>query len=275
MIGDYQNITSGEPFIGLIDDARCLYGSLYSDADIAVLAAGNEPATSPTSLWPLDDGPQDINGQVSLGDTVATWTTNLGETVSFYQDDPTLRPIVEEDSNGVQIIQFNAAAYLESAIAMLTQQAGGIQIAFTPTDNSTYAWFGQFSKGATDYGYLRSNGDAVEMVTNDGASSVLAHPDTITAGSDVIVMSVFSDGSATFMKWQTGDYESPTVVSGANDGEWFGDMTGLVATIIGAANTGSYSIEPDGDLYEVDLWNGPVKSSDMSIQAARMVSAYA
>ena len=140
-IGGYNQTT--DEFIGQLDDVR-VYDSAIDDADLATLAAGGEPAIAPVAHWTFDDGPQ--GGEPSDGDPICVWESQLGERISFTQEDADARPLyVASGDNGQPGLEFDgAASVLQFVGQLLTGTEGAVQIACHPDNNALQmAWFSQ------------------------------------------------------------------------------------------------------------------------------------
>ena len=120
---------------------------------------------------------------------------------------------------------------------------------------------------------LRTYNGAARVVATSGAPSILDSPAASFPLDSLHVLTVFSDGSETFLMVDD-DLLTLAVTGGVNAGEWFGDQATALNTTIGAAITSALIYPAVGTLYGMRFWDGPVKHSDLLASARQLIGKY-
>lgn len=229
------------------------WSELYNGGAGKAYAGGAaDAAWAPTDiedceLW-LDahdlDGTGNLNnGGVASGEKISTWTDKSGNDFDMVQADADKKPLYRADVHVGSLtyrpcVEFGGAAYLSHAAA-LAGSAGTVfavvkmiaslaayQSLLTIADeaaNDKFLMLGPYFDGSSPGIYVyQDNADTDDHVcgsttTEAGAAYLLIWKSSGTAYSFRI------NGAA----------ETPAVISGANNGDWFGDVTGADNTTVG------------------------------------------
>ena len=273
-LGRYYGASGGYPMHAdaMLDDAR-IYRSVLSPEDVALLAAGGEPATAPTARWTLDDGPQ--YGEPSNGDPISLWESRDSERYEFEQATAAARPTyVQSGLHGRPGIAFDGVAqYLRNGSPILTGKEGTIVIVTDVTGLSAVGTFlAQCDESSSSY-YARASvmslrQNRILQCNGDTADDLRGATAFTTA-----VLALRSDGT-THSARVNGAVDALTAAAGANNGDWFGDSTGLDNTTIGAALHGTPAAFLTGKVYEILAWDRHLTDSELNRVERFLASKY-
>jgi hypothetical protein len=255
--------TLAEYFLGYLDDIR-IYNVALSDADIATLYAGGEPTTTPVAHWTFDDGPQ--GGQPANGDPIAWWEMRDGSRPRLVQATASLRPTWSESAvNSRPAVVFDGSDdYLASATALLSNAAGHVFVVAKQANAGEDTLLSQAdTASANRFLSLGMNGGNAHYEQNDAGTEDDITGDTALGTSAFHVLEFISSGTAITMKVD-GTAQTLTVNSGANNGDWAGDVTGADNTVLGALVASSVSQNADVSIAEVVAYEGAQAAADMT-----------
>jgi len=273
-LGWRDGSTAGSQFQGKMDDVR-IYNTALSDANIALLAAGNEPATAPIAHWKFNDGPQ--FGEPSDGDPICTWESKEGNRYQANQVTASLCPTyIRGAVNGQPAIDFDGVDdFLEfiDAIGISTgaghcmivssQDANKLATIYSQSDEAVATRF--FDLGAAASGFLSYNqNDAGTVDTLNGNTPL---------GTSYKLLEISSNGTLVAMKVNQA-VQTITAASGANNGDWAGDVTGPDNSILGALKTTAVSKYFAGRIAEFIYWDAALSSNNANAVRVELANKY-
>lgn len=259
---------------GKIDDLR-VYNSTLSAADAALLAAGGEPSTTPVAHWSFDDGPQ--YGEPSDGDPITVWQDRGTSKINFTQATAGLRPTYDQDCvNGLPGIDFDGSTqYLGLSSAIFTGKLGNV-FAVVLHDAVTSTVLGQ-SDEAGDTAYVQLGVAPTDYLAysqnNGGTADSLVASTTVIGQAAARLLEWSSDGSTIYGRVD-GVAQTLAAGSGANSGDWWGDVTGADNTTLGVIKRSSLGAYLNGKILELVVYDRPLSASDAARVRRILASKY-
>jgi hypothetical protein len=265
--------TVGAQVQGKMDDIR-YYNSPLSDADIAILAAGGNPATAPIDHWKFNDGPQ--YGEPSDGDPICTWESREGSRYQANQITTSLRPIyIRGAVNGQPAIDFDGTDdFLEFIDAIGSGAAGHCMIVSSQDDAKLVTLFGQGDEASADRFFeLGFNSTSLISYNQNNAGVVDTLDGNSVAGTSYKLYEWSSNSSLIAMRVNQ-KVQTITATSGANNGDWAGDVTGADNATLGALKTNAVSKYFAGRIAEVIYWDAALSSANANAVRVELAAKY-
>jgi len=242
MIGTWGG--GGFRFAGTMDDIR-VYDVALSAAQIAELYACAEDdelaGLTPVAHWTFEDGP---SYTVSDGDPVLAIDSCEGNRLRFAQDNILKRPLWIANVFGDKpALRFDGVDdYLAYVGAALSGEAGTV-VAFLQLSSAPNAAQTLLSQADTAgdtrflglYPRLNNATPNVQYSQNDAGTA-----DTLTGSTEIAATTVYclvwdTGGTGGIIRaFVNGVAQTLTEASGANNGDWWADITGADVTALGA-----------------------------------------
>lgn len=217
------------------------------------------------------DAAQDVYSDAGVtaagnGDTVEEWhdqTTGKVFSNTTLAEKPILRTNVQNSLPGVDFDGNDDI--LSHATAVLSGSTGTVFIVWM-TDTTVanqYIWSsGDTASTSHHIGMISEQGSLGPAFANrqSGTNSILRLDETETAGTTYSTM-LSSNGTAYTFR-QDGADSSETVVTGTDDGDWFGDITGLDVLTLGALHRSSIISHWSGKILEFIAYDGVTLTSE-------------
>jgi hypothetical protein len=260
-------------FQGKMDDIR-FYNTPLSDADIATLAAGGSPATAPIDHWKFNDGPQ--YGEPSNGDPICTWESREGTRYQANQLTTALRPTyIQGAVNGQPAIDFDGTDdFLEFIDAIGSGAAGHCMIVSSQDAAKLVTLFGQGDEASADRFFeLGFNSTSLISYNQNNAGVVDTLNGDSVAGTSYKLYEWSSNSSLIAMRVNQ-KVQTITATSGANNGDWAGDVTGADNATLGALKTNAVSKYFAGRIAEVIYWDAALSSANANAVRVELAAKY-
>jgi hypothetical protein len=266
-------------FSGKIDDIR-IYSSKLSAAQMAALAAGDDTAANwpgaPTvAHWKFDDGPQTIDPV--NGEPIIAWESQGTDRSQFFATTLGYRPDHDAATfGGRESESFDGIDdYIAYPASLTTDSGDGTLIIIFRTAATAFA-ADQTLLASADEGtannYLQVGIDSAGkcFIESNVAGTVnRVTGNTVLANSTRYCLVITSSGTAWAM-WVNRTAQTLTV-TGANSGNWFGDISGRDNVTLGALLTSAGVTEAfEGLIADVGL-----ASDQKSAAQSRALQNYA
>lgn len=213
------------------------------------------------------------------GQSVQAWADQSGNDHHFTQDTAGKIPLLKLTTNGINnlpVVSFDGGDMLVNSTAFLTGTSGAVFAVMRPGNigneqhlmasadqASTTRWMRLYANVGGNIGLYQRNND-----TSDG---LRVHTDTILAWPYVVAW--FSDGSTSGVATD-GWTEALGVFSGANNGDWFGDVAARDNVTIGGLRTTSDANYYIGTVAEILAYEPYPSAADMANIAAYLCAKY-
>lgn len=250
---------------GTVDDAR-IYNVALTDDQVAELytLAEDEEVTGAAAIaqWRFDEG---AIVAVENGDPAASVLSSEGNSYQFFQVNTLKRPLwVASGLNGKPILRFDGVDdYLATLSAALTGEIGTVvfygQLSSAP--NAAQTLLSQADTAGDTrflglYPRLNTATPNVQYSQNDAGTADTLTGDTEIAATTAYCMVWDTGGTGGIIRaFVNGTAQTLTAASGANNGDWWSDITGADVTALGALVRSSASLFGAIDLAELIVYN--------------------
>ncbi len=236
---------------GRLSDVR-IYADELSAGDVALLAAGGSPSTSPDWHWRLNDGPSDL---AQDGETVSRWRsldadsreaiqTTLANKPTYLARGMCRRPCLV--FNGSQLLRYAGTTAAKEAyiVARVTDTPNDEQCLVASSDEaSTNRHLQIYARGPT------ANPYAGISFQNAGSEELVWGDDSILDNDGYLLIARDTGGALTLKL-----HGSAQTLTGTNNGNFFSNITGADNVTLGAKqDSGGVSNELVGEIYRVIL----------------------
>lgn len=245
------------PLRGNLCDWRW-FMSLLSPTDIESIHVANSSPSTPALWYTMSDGPP---SNLVDGDPVCVWESSEGNRYQFIQETASKRPTYAANAFGTgkpgllfdgvndllvktTAIFSGASGEVHAQVRLSTLQSYETILASADEGTANYYIAFMAHALAARLGYSQKNNDTVDNLKGGTA---------VTSATNY-VMSCYSDGSTIVLALSNVN-ETITVITGANNGDWFSDTTNRDNTTIGGLKTSSESNWLNGYIGKIIVTN--------------------
>lgn len=278
-IGNYDGSAPYYPD-AVIDDVQVFKRVLSSDEVLGIYTEatrGVALTANPAAHWTLDDGPQDV-GAIANEDPITSVVSREGSRIDFEQPTTAKRPKwIESAANGEPGIRFDASDDILRHVGAILTGSQGTQFIVHKAGavGATQHIIGGADASEADHFMVNTQrvGNVMGVYHDDGGTDNNVNGDTAIADGSVYITMIQSDG-ATWSIRVNGNDESLTVAAGSNNGNWWGDITGLDSFSIGASYRGSAQSFADCDFLEWIEFSDVLTADEIAQVEAYLASKY-
>jgi hypothetical protein len=216
------------------------------------------------------DGPGE--GPATDGDPIAAWTDQSSNAKAFIQATIAKRPTYRAAGiNGRPAIEFDGVDdLLVLAEDYLSGSEGtviaAIELSASPSNQQVVLASGDESVGlrATELrAYYDGTNSNAALRFDDNTNDNIIRGDTEVSASTTYIQAWLSDGSAYTLR-VNGTEQTPTQVSGLDNGNWFGDVTSKDSVSIGAYKRASEAGFLKGKLSELLVYDRELSAIELA-----------
>lgn len=233
-------------------------------------------------LWLRADGPNvlwqesaETNPADADADSVGRWKDESGNSIHLDQATAADQPTYQTDEliNGSPTVKFDGSSdYLKNATGNIwsDDSAGTVAIIFKTNSayavSSSFTIMGSCDEATTNYRwYIRApysdTIDYAAILQKENDTTDAVRGGTSLGTSTVYALIVDSSGTA-FTIWLNGGSESLTVQGGANNGDWFADVTNRDNLTVGALERTAVAEFWGTNILEIIVYNSQLTGSD-------------